>query len=173
MAKAHYQVPTGITSDPITVRLGASGNASGNLTTADKGKLVKFVGESQYDLAAVGDTIEGAIINVEVQTEGGWSVGGVIQRDTMYATADGSQAAGTGNLAVGDFVVAGTPVAKGTAQTVWPRVRKATLQLGAAPATLAEAGQMAAYAAKGAWRVVSLYKQGTGAPGTTIVIERV
>lgn len=173
MAKAHYQVPRGITSTPITVRLGATGDVAGNLNTSDKNKLVKMIGDSTYNLAAAGDIIEGAIVNVEVATSNGWTIGGVIQRDTMFVTADGAQANGAGNIAVGDFVVAGTPVAKGVAQTGYPKVRKATLQLGAVPADLAAAGAMAKYAALGAWRVVSLYTQGTGAPGTTIVIERV
>lgn len=172
MAKAHYLVPTGITSDPMTVRLGASGDAAGNLTTKDQSKLVKQVGESQYDICAVGDLIEGQILSVNVQTENGWSIGGVVDKDMIYATADGSQAAGAGNLAVGDYVVAGTQPVKGTklVNGEYPRVRKATLQLGAAPATLAEAGTMAKYATR-AWKVVSLYRSGTGAPGTIIVIK--
>jgi hypothetical protein len=172
MAKAHYLVPTGITSDPITVRLGASNAEADRLTTADKGKLVKHTGDSQYELCVAGDMIEGAILNVEVAPSAGWTVGGVVQRDTMFVVADGSEAAGTGNLAVGDFVVAGAITAKGTPLEMYPKVRKATLQLGSVPADLTAAGKMALYAAKGAWKVVSLYKQGTGAPGTIVVIQR-
>jgi hypothetical protein len=176
MSKVHYIVPEGVTPDPITVRLGASGDAAGNLTTAENGKLVKFVGESQYDLADVGDFIKGRIHQVEVKTEGGWTVGGVTCPDTMFVVADGSEAAGTGNLAVGDYVVAGAKVAKKTPLSVsgtpYPKVRKATNQLGSVPADLTAAAYQAKYAAEGAWKVVSLYRSGSGAPGTIVVIQK-
>ena len=52
-----------------------------------------------------------------------------IKEGMIFATADGLQAtAGTGAIAVGDYVVAGTATAKGTALTVYPKVCKATVQ---------------------------------------------
>lgn len=176
MAKTHYLVPEGVEPDPITVRLGASGDAAGNLTTAETGKLAKFVGESQYDLADTGDFIKGRIQSVMPKTEGGWTVGGVTCPNTMIVVADGLQATGAGNLAVGDYVVAGAKVAKGTPLSVGgsphSKVRKATNQLGSVPADLTAAAYQAKYAAEGAWKVVSLYREGTGAPGTLVVIQK-
>lgn len=172
MSKAHYIVPTGVLTTPIQARLGASGDAAGNLSTADEGKLVKQSGESAFALAAKGDLIEGIIHSVEVATSAGWTVGGVRTEDEMlFVTADGLEATpGTGALAVGDYVVVGTAVVKGTALTAYPRVCKATNQIGSTPADLAGAAYQAKYTTH-AWRVVSLGQVGTGAPGTTIVIQ--
>lgn len=170
MSKAHFLVPTGPIGKVNAVRLGASADAAGNMSTADEGKLVKLVGESRYDLCAVGDSIHGLITSVEVATSGGWSIGGQNDEDSFYATADGLQGTpGVGAIAVGDFVVAGTITAKGTKLTAYPKVCKATLQLGAVPATLAEAGTLAAYSVH-AYQVVSL-GTGAGAVGTTIVVK--
>lgn len=180
MSKAHYIVPTGETPDVMTVRLGSAiavGGApgtGGSMTPGvDDGKLVKLVGESQFDLAAAGDMIEGCITSVEQATAGGWTIGGVIEEGELFVTADGLQATpGTGVIALGDWVVVGTVVAKGTVLGGYPKVCKATAQLGSVPADLTAAGVMAKYAAY-AWRVLSLGPAGTGAVGTTIVISRV
>lgn len=180
MSKAHYITPAGPTPDVMAVRLGSSRASNGvpgtggSMTYIDEGKLVKLVGESQYDLCASGDPIEAQITSVEAALSDGWSIGGVKDEDEIYATANGLQATeGTGNIAVGDYVVAGTQDAKGVAMTTaYPKVLKATVQIGTTPATLAEAGaqvKLSAYA----WRVVSLGPVGTGAPGTTIVLSRV
>lgn len=171
MSKAHYIVPSGPSSDAIVVRLGAGTGASNNLSVADEGKLVKLVGESRYDLCAAGDAIEAVISSVEVATSGGYSIGGIIDEDKIFATADGLQAtAGTGVIAVGDYVVAGTITAKGTALSAYPKVCKATVQPGDVPASLTAAAAQT-LAALHAWRVVSLGTVGTGAVGTTIVLE--
>jgi hypothetical protein len=163
----------------MAVRLGsARANAGvpgtgGSMTDTDAGKFVKLVGESQYDLCASGDVIEAQIVSVEAALSDGWSIGGVKETKEIYATAAGLQATeGTGNIAVGDYVVAGTQDAKGVPMTTaYPKVVKATAQLGSAPADLAAAGAQAKLSAH-AWRVVSLGPTGTGAPGTTIVITR-
>lgn len=173
MSKQHYLVPEGPSSDPITVRLGATGDAAGNLSPKDQGKLVRRAGESRYELCGTGDYIQGYIQTVTLKTEGGFTIGGVVERDTMFVIADGSQAAGTGNLAVGDYVVAGPQTAvKTSPSSEYPKVRKATAQLGAVPADLAAAALQAKYAAEGAWVVASLYRSGTGAPGTIVVIKK-
>ena len=191
MAANHFIVPTGVTEKVTTVRLGAGNAAGDRYSDVDQGKLVKLVAESRYDLCAAGDAIEGVVVAVESATSGGYSVGGIIKEGMIFATADGLQAtAGTGAIAVGDYVVAGTATAKGTALTAYPKVCKATVQpttaivstlagadtaaavktvLDAALVTVATAYRNAIYA----WRVVSLGSAGTGAVGTTIVIERV
>ena len=171
MSKAHYLVPTGPLGDPMTVRLGSAATTAGNLTYSDEGKFVKLVGESQYDLCGAGDLIHGAILSVSPATSAGWAVGGVLDEDTLNVTADGLQATpGTGTIAVGDYVVAGTQTIKGTKLSVYPKVSKATIQIGNTPADLAGAGYMALYALH-AWQVVSLGLSGTGAVGTSIVIK--
>jgi len=157
MARDHYIVPTAPSEESTTVRLGA-GNAVGDrFADVDEGKLVKLVGESRYNLCAVGDEIEGVVSSVESATQNGYSIGGIVTEGRIYARADGLQATpGTGVLAVGDYVVAGTVTAKGTDLTDFPKVVKATSQTGI----------------RFMWRVVSLGTVGTGAVGTTVVIER-
>ena len=191
MAANHFIVPTGPTEDVTVVRLGAGNGANDRYSDVDAGKLVKLAAESRYDLCAAGDAIEGVVVSVETATSGGYSVGGIIREGKIFATADGLQAtAGTGTIAIGDYVVAGTATAKGTALTAYPKVCKATVQpltaivstvasadtaaavkvqLDAVLATLATANRNAMYA----WRVVSLGQVGTGAVGSTIVIKRV
>lgn len=180
MSKAHFIVPVGETPDVMTARLGSAiatngviGTGGSFLPGVDDGKIVKLVGESQFDLCAAGDTIEGFVTSVEQALSGGWSIGGVVDEEEFFVTADGLQATpGTGTIAVGDFVVAGTITARGTALTAYPKVCKSTVQLGTTPADLTAAGvqaKMAAYP----WRVVSLGTAGTGAVGTTIVISRI
>jgi hypothetical protein len=179
MSKAHYITPTGPTPDVMVVRLGASRTVGGvpgtggSMTFLEESKFVKLVGESQYDLCASGDAIEAQIVSVEAATSDGWTIGGVRETKEVYVTAAGLQATeGTGNIAIGDYVVAGTQDAKGVAMTTaYPKVLKAAVQVGAVPATLAEAGAQSKLAAH-AWRVVSLGPVGSGAPGTTIVITR-
>jgi hypothetical protein len=160
MAKNHFIVPTLPLGTVTVARLGA-GNAVGDrYSDVDVGKFVKLAGESRYDLTAVGNPIEGVVVAVETATSNGYSVGSVLTDDDsrIFATADGLQATpGTGVIAVGDYVVTGTVVAKGTAMSGYPKVCKATSQT------------FGAFA----WRVVSLGQVGTGAAGTTIVIERV
>lgn len=159
MAKAHFITPTGPIEDAITVRLGAGSGTSNNFDEKEVGKPVKLVAESRYDLAAAGNEIEGFITSVELATSAGFSIGGILQEDRVYVTFDGLQATpGTGTVAIGDYVVAGTAVAKGAALTVYPKVCKAT----AAGNTL-----------NFKWRVESLGSAGTGAVGTTGVIARV
>lgn len=181
MSKAHYIVPTGETPDVMTVRLGSAIAAGGVPGTGgsmtpgvDDGKLVKLVGESQFDLTGLGDMIEGVITSVEQATAGGWTIGGIIEEEEIFVTADGLQATpGTGAIAIGDFVVASNQEAKGTKlSTNYPKVVKSTVQPTAVPASFADCAvqtKLSLYP----WRVVSLGTAGTGAVGTTIVISRV
>lgn len=158
MAANHLIVPQLPLDDVTTTRLGAGNTANDRYSDLDEGKAVKLVAESRYDLCAAGDVIEGFVVNVETATSNGFSIGGVISEDKVFATADGLQATpGTGVIAIGDYVVAGTITAKGTALPNFAKVCKATSQA----------------FGKFTWRVVSLGSVGTGAVGTTIVIERI
>lgn len=158
MSKPHYIMPTGATPTVIPVRLGAGNAEADRFTVKEEGKLIKLVGESRYDLCAVGDEIHGRIYGVEQATSGGFSIGGRVKDGAMMVTADGLQGTpGTGTIAVGDRVVAGTPVPKGTALTTYPKVCKATSQA----------------AGMHNWIVLSLGPVGTGAVGTAICIERI
>lgn len=160
MARPQFLRPTVPMGVVHSARLGAGNTPSDNLSDVDQGKFVVLAGESRFNLAGVGAEIDGVITSVEQGTSGGFSVGGVFRGragDMLDVVFDGAQADGAGVLAIGDIVVVGTPVAKGTAQPGWPRVRKATT-----PANVVQK-----------WRVVSLGTAGTGAVGTDGVIERV
>ena len=153
---AKFQMKELIGTEPITARLGAGSGSANYVTDVEIGKPVKLVGDSQYGLCAAGDQIEGYIAAVETYTADDFSIGSVQFEGRKRVTLDGLQATpGTGTCAVGDYVVAGTAVAKGTALTVPPKVCKATTQTGM----------------YFAWRIVSL--EGTGAVGQIAVIERV
>lgn len=155
MAKFKMQ-PT-VDTECITARLGAGSGSANYVTDLELGKPVKLAGDSQYNLCAAGDQIEGFIKAVETWTADDFSIGSVQYEGRVKVTLDGLQATpGTGVIAVGDYVVAGTAVAKGTSLgSAYPKVCKATTQTGM----------------YFAWRVVSL--DGTTAVGQTATIERV
>ena len=155
MAKFKMQ-PT-VDTECITARLGAGSGSANYVTDLELGKPVKLAGDSQYNLCAAGDQIEGFIRAVETWTADDFSIGSVQYDGRVKVTLDGLQATpGTGAIAVGDYVVAGTAVAKGTSLgSAYPKVCKATTQTGM----------------YFAWRVVSL--DGTTAVGQTATIERV
>jgi hypothetical protein len=156
MARQHYIVPQGAVEDSITVRLGAGSGSANFLTSTDTGKIVKLAGDSRYDLAVAGNEIEAFITSVELAPQGDFSIGGVLGEGIAYATADGLEGTpGTGAVVVGDYVVAGSITAKGTKLAAYSKVCKATSQ-----------GTQ-----KFKWRVVSLGTAGTGAVGTTIVLQ--
>ena len=153
---AKFQMKELIGTEPVTARLGSASGSANYLTDVEIGKPVKLVGDSLYNLTAVGDQIEGFITAVEGYTADDFSIGSVNSQGRKRVTLDGLQATpGTGTCAVGDYVVTGTVVAKGTALTVPPKVCKATTQTGM----------------YFAWRIVSL--EGSGAVGQYAVIERV
>jgi len=159
MAANHFIVPQIPLERVTVVRLGAGNTAPDRMTDVDVGKIANLVAESRYNLTAVGAPIEGFITSVENATSNGFSVGGVVCDGNIFVMADGLQATpGTGAIVVGDYVVAGTMTAKGTAVT-YPKVCKATTQT--------------AGSTDFRWRVESLGQVGTGAVGTTMVIRRV
>ena len=175
-----------------TVRLGTDTKAnSGDYTDKEVGKAVKLTAESRYALCAAGDPVEAVVSTVEGGIVDGYSWGGVVSTGYKAVTFDGLQAtAGTGTVALGDYVVTGTVVAAGTALSAPLKVCKATNQpgtavvstVGAADTAAAIKTQIDAALVKVAdaqantvfaWKVVSLGSAGTGAVGTTGIIERV
>ena len=170
MSKLHFITPVIPVPPTRTVRLGTNAK---QFAAVDEGKLVKLSAESAYALCVAGDAIEACIVSVEGAGSGGFSIGGIFDGGSLFATADGLQATpGTGVIAIGDYVVAGTITALGTKLAAFPKVCKATAQPGTTPADLAAAGA-ALRNAMFAWRVESLGTVGTGAVGTAIVITRV
>lgn len=157
MAKFKMGVDVNPTSNIIVARLTQDGTKANHLVDNDKGKLVKLAADSEYQLAAAGDQIEGCVVALEPATQDGYTIGSVKTNDRMVAICDGLQATpGTGTIALGDYVVTGTVVAAGTAlTTAGPKVCKATAQ------TIEFFS----------WRVISLGS--AGAVGDTCVIERV
>lgn len=144
-----------------TARLGDGPTTSNPLKKEDNDKFVKLVGDSQYGLAALGEEIEGFIQAADnIAPQDGFYMGTICDdRGTRVVVAfDGAQGTpGTGAVAIGDYVVAGAPVARGTSLgSAFPKVLKATTPSGLTYK----------------WRVVS-FKSGTGAVGQTGVIERV
>lgn len=153
---AKFQMKELLGTEPITARLGAGTGSANYVTDVEIGKFVKLVGDSQYNLCVAGDQIEGVISAVEAYTADDYSIGSVNPEGRKRVTLDGLQATpGTGVCAVGDYVVAGSVVAKGTALSGPVKVCKATTQTGM----------------YFAWRIVSL--EGTGAVGQVALIERV
>jgi hypothetical protein len=130
----------------------------------ENGKAVKLSTADNYVLCAAGDRIEAIQLTSNLDTQGtvdGYAIIGIVSTGYKSVTFDGLQATpGTGVVAAGDYVVVGTVVAAGTAlgSGVSLKVCKATDQAAAATA---------AYRA----RVVSLGNAGTGAVGTTGIIE--
>lgn len=158
MARDHFLAPFVPDAATDTVRFGAGSGAANQVDQAEVGKPAKLVGESRYNLCAAGDPIEAFVWAVELAPQNQFSIASVLKQGRVSVTFDGLQATpGTGAIAIGDYVVAGTAVAKGTALTGYPKVCKATTQTGI----------------YFTWRVVSLGAAGTGAVGTTGVIERV
>lgn len=167
-----------IGTEAKTARLGAGTGAANNLNDSDVEKPVKLVGESRYDLCAVGDPIEGFTSTVDTTTQDGYSTGGVRgdkKGDRMQVTFDGLQATpGAGVIAVGDYVVTGSVAAKGVKVPAGgPKVCKATQQPGVTEAAVVGDVNDMLKVALFAWRVVSLGNAASGAVGTSGVIERV
>lgn len=157
MAKFKFNVAINPHAFAKTARLGSIALP---LKKEDNDKLVKLAADSQYDLCAAGDEIEAHVLVADnIAPQDGFRLGSIMDdRGTrLRVTLDGVQATpGTGAIAIGDYVVAGTPVALGTSLNgAYPKVCKATDQA----------------AVKFKWRVVSL--DGSTAVGQTAVIERI
>ena len=144
-----------------TARLGAGTGSANFMSDKEVGKFVKLVAESRYNLCAVGDEIEGVIAGIETSSQDNYTIGSVRREGRCEVTFDGLQATpGTGTVAIGDYVVCGTPVAKDTPLVFGTPVK-------ACKATAAGT------AMNHKWRVISLGTAGTGAVGTAGLVERV
>jgi len=156
-----------------TYRLGAGTGAANWLTDAEVGKFYKLGAESRYVAAAAGDYIEGWITAIEKATADNYTIGSVRRSGRMLVTFDGLQATpGTGTVAIGDYVVVGTVVAKDTALTAPARVTVATLQPTAEVGAVADVKESILAAVFG-WRVISLGAVGDGSVSSTGIIERI
>lgn len=157
---AKFSIVETIHSYPVkTVRLGQT---TGTYSSKEIGKAVKLTAESRYELCAAGDAIEAVVSSSNLESQGtldGYSIGGITYGGYKAVTFDGLQATpGTGSVAVGDYVVTGTVVARDTALSGPLKVTKATTQADAKAAPFKA-------------RVVSLGSAGTGAVGTVGFIE--
>jgi hypothetical protein len=157
---AKFQISETIHSYPVkAVRGGTTATKYGY---ADNGKAVKLAALDNYVLCAAGDAIEAVQVTSNLETQGtvdGYAIVGIVDKGYKAVTFDGLQATpGTGVIAAGDYVVTGTVVTSGTALTGPLKVTKAT-------------DQAAAKTAPFRARVVSLGSAGTGAVGTTGIIE--
>ncbi len=149
MTAPYYIAPRVGEGDKLSVALGASAGAK--FSDNDLNKAVKLAANNNYVLVSAGDAIEGSTISMEPFTvNNGFSFGTIQTGGKMIVTI---VAAGT-TVVVGDQVVAAAQAALGTAQD-YPIVRKIAAET---PAIR--------------WRVVSLWKAGTGVAGTQVVIER-
>lgn len=157
MAKFQMREVLGITGE--TARLGAGNAANQRFNDSDVNKLVKLVGDSRFDVCAAGDEIEAKVLSVDTAIADGYSTGSIQRGPRLHVTLDGAQADGSGSIAVGDYVVAGTQTALNVPTVGGPKVRKAT-------------NQAAAKASPFAWRLVAILT-GNGAAGSTGTIERV
>jgi len=157
----------------VTARVSDSttGVTASFLTKVDAGKFVKLAAESRYGMCAVGDEIEGLLATADdVANLDGFAMGSVQQRGRIKVMLDGLQGTpGTGEIAIGDYVVAGTVTARGTALPSSPKVCKATaLTFATTPAVNFPAGGHLNFK----WRLVAILV-GTTAVGSIGVIERV
>ena len=128
-----------------------------NATDYDDNELGKGVvlGADAYVAAALGDEVEGIVNSVEPGTRNsGFSWGGIQTKGRAEAVVAAAQAP---VMAIGDIVSNGAPIADGTPGKI--QVQSAGVGF-VAPATFK-------------WRVISLGSAGTGAVGTTVIIERV
>lgn len=131
-----FSITETIHSQPVlTVRLADGTNtasAANTYTDAEVGKAVKLSADSRYVLCVAGDPIEGVISSMNLGRYDDFSIGGIVTKGYKNAVLDGLQATpGTGVIAVGDYVVTGTVVAKGTALSAPLKVVKATDQAAA------------------------------------------
>jgi len=170
---AKFQMKELVTqADLFTARLGSSGSSNW-YNDKEVGKFVKLAAESGYALCAAGDPIEAYVSSVEPAPLDDYSIGALANDGLKEVTFDGDQAtAGTGTVAIGDYVVCGTVVAKGTALSAAAKVCKATWQPGVSESANVSDVNEHLKVANYAWRVVSLGSVGTGAVGSTGVIKR-
>ena len=143
---------------PARTELFVAGPGGAKVSYLDIGKPVILDG-NYCSLALSGQQIYGFIESVEAGTSGGYAVGGVLADSGLDALAVDE----AGTLAVGDFVVAGTPTALGTATpTLGANVIAFTAEVDSNGVNEILAGR---------WQVLALY--GSTAPGRQVMLRRV
>lgn len=136
---------------PTEVISTALGTGSGNVfVTADVGKAVKLGTAQNYVLVTAGNEIEAFVSSVEPFTvNSGYSFGGVVSEGFKAAVVGANQ--GVTPMAVGDYVVADTQTALGTAGAAAVKTGTPT---------------------KFFWRCVRIIS-GAGAAGSAVLLQRV
>lgn len=171
MPKFQMDVTLSEQNEYRTARVADDSVGAQPLADADVGKFLKLKFTSQYGLSAVGEEIEAILASgPDSALHEGFRLASVRKTGRIRVTLDGLQATpGTGVIAVGDYVVTGTVVARGTSLAdAPPKVCKATaLSFATTPAVNFPAGTHLNHT----WRVVALY--GTTAVGQLGLIERV
>ena len=118
MAKFKFE-ETIQSGEDIAARIGTASGSANYLTDKEIGKAFKFTGDSRYELCVAGDPIEAILVAVEVATLDDFTVGTLRKEGRKSVVLDGLQATpGTGAIAIGDYVVTGTCVAKGTGRAL-------------------------------------------------------
>ena len=144
--------------DTVSAALGAA--ASSGIGQNDLNKAYKMGTLQNYVPCADGDPIEGFLNSVEPITVNDLFSFGSIQRRGRKTVQNG---AGQAALAVGDYVVAFTQPAIGTAG--YAQVKKATATAAVDDGAMFQSGLYA-------WRVIRILS-GTGVAGDTVLVERV
>ncbi len=141
-----------LVNDPPATILSAALGASNTtkLADADVGKGVKLAANQSYELVAKDDDIEGVVDSISPETvNDGFSFGGV-QVDRRILAEIGASV--TGTTAIGNLVVADTPVARGT---------KGILQVYVGTPTTHK------------WRVIRFVTGAGSTQGNTVLLEKV
>lgn len=156
------ELVNGQPADVISAALGASSGAK--LVENDIGKPVKLSTANNYIVCSADDEIEGFVKALESFTvNDGFSFGSVLRDTRVTAKVDAAQ---SGTLTVGEYVVAGTSSALGT-KDAYPLVKQVAVQdLAAATPVLGPAGLMHK------WKVIRIVS-GTGVAGDLVLIEKV
>ena len=141
-------------------------NSSGKFVSADLNKAVKHGTANNFVLATGRDEIDGFVKAIEPFTvNDGFSFGGV-QREGRVAAQVGANQGGT-PMAVGDYVVADTQVALGTAGAAKVKTGVAFAQSGTTPFAVTNGTPL-----KALWKCIRIIS-GTGVAGDDVLLERV
>lgn len=134
-------------------------STKGLFTDKDKGKPLKLVSDSTYDICADGDEIEEILVALAGQqptVNGGYQIGTICDDGQFLGVV------GSGTVAVKDFLVADAQAAIGVlTDPLKPTTALAKVKKAATPASLTYR-----------WRVVSILS-GNGAVGSVVLAERV
>ncbi|WP_019865143.1 hypothetical protein [Methylovulum miyakonense] len=137
------------------------------LSAKDVGKAVKL-GAASHVLATAGADIDGFVNSIEPYTvNNGYAFGGILTEGRVEALVGANQ--GATAMAVGDYVVADTQLALGTASSA----QQWASPPGTAPSnpTGPNAQVKTGSPAKKFWRCIAIIS-GTGAAGSLVILER-